>query len=48
VGPFSIPSVKLTNSLVSHANDLNPASIQWLRKSVEINKLPQATPKQIL
>ncbi|CAL1150123.1 unnamed protein product [Cladocopium goreaui] len=41
VGPFSIPSVKLTNSLVSHANDLNPASIQWLRKSVEINKLPQ-------
>eukprot|EP00435_Cladocopium_sp_Y103_P031150 s482_g7.t2 len=41
VGPFSIPSVKLSNSLVSHANDLNPASIQWLRKSVEINKLPQ-------
>ena len=46
MGPFSIPSVKLTNSLVSHANDLNPASVQWLRRSVEINKLPQAERKK--
>eukprot|EP00434_Breviolum_minutum_P016927 symbB.v1.2.014933.t6/scaffold1103.1/size137753/9 len=41
VGPFSIPMVKLTNGLVSHANDLNPSSIHWLKKSVEMNKLPQ-------
>ncbi|CAJ1408407.1 unnamed protein product [Effrenium voratum] len=40
VGPFSIPTTKLTNGVVSHANDLNPASIHWLRRSVELNKLP--------
>ncbi|CAK9105184.1 unnamed protein product [Durusdinium trenchii] len=40
VGPFSIPIVKLANGVVCHANDLNPSSIHWLLKSVELNKLP--------
>lgn len=42
VGPFSIPIVKLANGVVCHANDLNPSSIHWLLKSVELNKLPYA------
>eukprot|EP00438_Fugacium_kawagutii_P010881 Skav219196 [mRNA] locus=scaffold3890:55429:56632:- [translate_table: standard] len=43
VGPFSIPTIKLgPTGLVAHANDLNPASIHWLRHCARINKLPQA------
>jgi len=40
VGPFSIPIVKQANGVVSHANDLNPASVHWLTRNAEINKLP--------
>eukprot|EP00927_Polykrikos_kofoidii_P018488 TRINITY_DN18575_c2_g1_i1.p1 TRINITY_DN18575_c2_g1~~TRINITY_DN18575_c2_g1_i1.p1 ORF type:complete len:516 (+),score=89.31 TRINITY_DN18575_c2_g1_i1:126-1673(+) len=40
VGPFSLPVVKQTIGLVSHANDLNPESIRWLTRNAEINKLP--------
>eukprot|EP00439_Symbiodinium_sp_Y106_P057704 s1575_g8.t1 len=41
VGPFSLPIVKLVNGVVSHANDLNPASIRWLRKSCALNKMEE-------
>ncbi|CAE7250294.1 unnamed protein product [Symbiodinium natans] len=41
VGPFSLPIAKLVNGVVSHANDLNPASIHWLRKSVQLNKMEE-------
>jgi len=40
IGPFSIPAVKNGYQLVSHANDLNPKSIHWLRNSAHANKLP--------
>lgn len=43
IGPFSVPIVKLAHGVVSHANDLNPASIQWLTKNAEINKLANVT-----
>jgi tRNA (guanine37-N1)-methyltransferase len=40
IGPFSVPIVKHAHGIVSHANDLNPASIQWLSRNAELNKLP--------
>jgi len=40
IGPFSIPIVKQAHGVVSHANDLNPASVHWLTRNAEINKLP--------
>jgi len=39
IGPFSVPIVKQAHGIVCHANDLNPASIQWLTRNAEINKL---------
>mmetsp|Transcript_17575 Transcript_17575/g.31551 ORF Transcript_17575/g.31551 Transcript_17575/m.31551 type:complete len:482 (-) Transcript_17575:66-1511(-) len=40
IGPFSLPVVKQTQGIVSHANDLNPESVRWLARNAEINKLP--------
>lgn len=40
IGPFSIPIVKQAGGVVCHANDLNPASVKWLSKNSELNKLP--------
>eukprot|EP00929_Paragymnodinium_shiwhaense_P074002 TRINITY_DN37836_c0_g1_i1.p1 TRINITY_DN37836_c0_g1~~TRINITY_DN37836_c0_g1_i1.p1 ORF type:complete len:506 (+),score=81.73 TRINITY_DN37836_c0_g1_i1:75-1520(+) len=40
IGPFSVPVTKLAKSVVSHANDLNPASMRWLSHNADINKLP--------
>lgn len=39
VGPFSVPIIKHGTKIVSHANDLNPQSVRWLRRNAEINKL---------
>lgn len=39
VGPFSIPIVKHSTNIISHANDLNPQSIFWLHRNAEINNL---------
>jgi len=39
VGPFSIPIARQGSRLVTHANDLNPESIRWLRRNAEVNKL---------
>lgn len=48
VGPFSIPIIKCGSSIVSHANDLNPASVKWLRRNAEVNRLPDVVEVQSL
>merc|ERR1712151_996897 len=39
IGPFSLPIAKQADGVVCHANDLNPASIHWLTRNAELNKL---------
>lgn len=39
VGPFVIPAVKLKNVRKCFANDLNPLSIDYLRRNVKLNKV---------
>lgn len=38
VGPFSIPAAKKKGAIV-FANDLNPASFEWLCENVKLNKV---------
>jgi len=40
IGPFSVPVAKQVDGVVCHANDLNPASVHWLTRNAELNKLP--------
>ncbi|CEI85927.1 Putative tRNA (guanine(37)-N1)-methyltransferase [Rhizopus microsporus] len=37
VGPFAIPSAK--KGSIVYANDLNPASFEWMKENIKINKL---------
>lgn len=43
VGPFSIPAVK--KGAIVYANDLNPASFNWLCENVKLNKVSLQTPR---
>ncbi|ORY99173.1 Met-10+ like-protein-domain-containing protein [Syncephalastrum racemosum] len=38
VGPFAIPACKKQGCKV-YANDLNPASVEWLNKNIALNKM---------
>ncbi|CAG0903695.1 unnamed protein product, partial [Darwinula stevensoni] len=37
VGPFAIPAAK--KGCTVHANDLNPESVKWLKRNVDLNKV---------
>ena len=37
IGPFAIPAA--LRGCTVHANDLNPASIRWLRHNIAANKV---------
>jgi tRNA (guanine37-N1)-methyltransferase len=46
VGPFSIPAAK--KGCYVYANDLNPASYEWLCENVKLNKVNSVTEKEAL
>jgi tRNA (guanine37-N1)-methyltransferase len=45
VGPFSIPAAK--KGCRVYANDLNPASFEWLCENVKLNKVKPYKPKKM-
>ncbi|CAN8073628.1 unnamed protein product [Agarophyton chilense] len=45
IGPFTIPAAKQKQCKMVYANDLNPASVQYLRSNIELNKLGEESIK---